>query len=1122
MTDVPGGFPASERQSGAVQARVTDTGLAFVHDNMDQLTGALLDGDGPLTFAIPPSCYSDPKVCCYVPNGSCQLVFDLDPQPGDLDRITVQPLGGNQLQLTLRARVRTADWLPVHARGPLGGEISCWVYIDSRWSGYPHVTIRSILELADDPETGTLGARVVSTTLSGVSAGDVDIDGGLLCGFGSTQEAADNMNGQLRQRIPGAVEDLLCSKCDSDDDCAPFGSCGSDGICYLPDGDCMQSFGTSGRMAADALFGNLVHDAADAIDLYLAAGGDVDTGAGGVALSVLAGVLPASDVSTHACVPAVPAPALPPIAPAAALTDNSHPRTGDTYDLGIAIHRSFLERAAWAAHQSGFLCLDVGADTAPLLNAESLSILAPSLIDLTHGEAAPLFLLVRPQQAPSVELGAGTFVDVGGGEMKIDEPLFTLGLDELEIDFYAWIDGAYARILTLRADLSVPVGLDVDENGDLVPITGDLADAFTDIRVVNSGLLAETPDEIAARFPAVLSVALPALSDQLGAFEVPAVAGMTLELGPGSLTSIESDSMLGIFGNLAPTATARRLPVATEVSVARVLRDRPAVELVLGGRASSGSGAPLEWSIRVDGGFWSPYSTARRLVVDRQAFRLLGRHTIEVRAREVGAPATTGPSELVEVDLRAEPRVDRPAGVAEFHGTADGSGGCDCGASTDPGTGAGGLLLLGLVVIGLRRRAWLVAAALAIVAGCGGDPADDDGGGEPDPTVVTPGPTGRWASMATDGDRTVLAAYEQSFGDLVLAEIDGEGVPAFRVVDGAPAEPVVLDPTGYRAGVSAPGADVGAWTSVAIAGGRAQIAYQDRDRAAVMLATESGDGWAVTDVDLPDGDQRLGAFASLVIDAAGRPAIAYLAETHLPAAADADDDPGQIRAELRLARATAATPAGPADWSIEVVDEVTVPASPDFDLPTGTGLYASAGSLADGRLAIAFHRDQTGDLMLAVERAEGGWQLIELDAGADRYRGPWSTLAVDDAGDVWVAYQDAVDDRLLAIRWNETEGAAAPELIDDGRRDGDRPHSMGGGAHLLISPSGPAVAYQDGTTADLLWASRADDGSWARGTLLAGEVGYGFHIAAAGAWVSTYAYDQAHWPPGHTEVVRVP
>ncbi|HTM19290.1 MAG TPA: hypothetical protein VL172_02245, partial [Kofleriaceae bacterium] len=514
--------------------------------------------------------------------------------------------------------------------------------------------------------------------------------------------------------------------------------------------------------------------------------------------------------------------------------------------------------------------------------------------------------------------------------------------------------------------------------------------------------------------------------------------------------------------------------------------------------------------------------------VDRAAFLLRGGHLLEVRARDAGLPATTdGQPVRIEVPMGLQPELAAP-GALEFHGQSSG-GGCDCQSG---GGRAGGLViavLVGLALL-LPHRRWarassalavtgLVIALAVLLGGCGGDA----GGGDDDidPSVVNPGPTGRWSSMAADGDRVVLAAYEQDFGDLVLAEITGEGRPEFRAIDGVPDVAPVLDPTGYRGGITEPGDDVGAWTSIALSGGRALIAYQDLGRRALRFAAEDGDRFVAHDVALPTDDlEEVGRYASLSLDAGGVPAIAFMTLRREPAPDDAEA-PATVTTQLRWAQASSAAPAAATDWTVETIAEVSGEAPGFEDVPAGTGLFAGAARLPDGRPVIACYDRLAGDPLLAVRDGDG-WAIDRLDA-ADADRGQWISMAVTDDGTVYAVYQDATDDRLLARTW--TDGTlGALEVVDDGFRDGDRPHSVGGGARLVIDGDTPVVLYQDGTSSDLLWSARGSDG-WAGGDLFTGDIGYGFFNAVARSgdrlWVATYAYDQSHWPPGHTEVRRL-
>lgn len=1251
MGDIPGGFPVNERVTNTVQVRVTPSGLAAIADNSAALVDALFE-DG-LSFPVPRDCSADRKVCCYVPDGYCELAFDMDERPGDLPRIEINPTGANSAELILRARVYTPRAMPVHQPG-LFGDVECSLSMSTTWSGTPHATIVADLHFAQDPVTGTTRVEVDGAQVYNITAGDFDIGGGFLCTtFGDPQDAVDSMVPQFSARIPGAVDDFVCAKCDTDADCGFGSSCSSGGQCILagePGDRCVHSIGREGRFDLAALLGGLLTPNHDKdLDVYLALGGYANTASDGLSLGVLTGAIPGATSVGDPCVPAVAAPAVPAIAQTPTLVAGTQPHTGEPFDLGIGVHRAFLDRALWAAHQSGALCLDLGAARVPLLNTGALSILAPSMIDLVHGVDAPLFLSIRPQLPPTLALGEGTFTPTG----ELDEPLLTLQMQELEIDFWALIDQRYVRLLTLRASLAAEVGLTINERGNIQLVLGDLADALTDLRVTHSELLQETPDELVARFPAVLSVALPMLGDNLGdgeGIEVPAFAGMTLEMTDDSLTSFDGGAFLGVFGDLVPaaaSATARRAHVTTEARIVaqhvpptRAFQatplpraERPNVTLELGGTGA----AELEWQLRFDGGFWTPYTRERTVTVSREQFWLQGRHTVEVRARAVGQPRTADPEPVVldflidtvapavalqraddgylieATDLVTEPGALRvrarfdggawqelggapvmlavPAGaellevevvdeagntagaaghIVGFHGRG-GGGGCDDCSAGGGGAGAGGVLVLAIALLGLlpRRGRWALAvAALTLAAACSGNVGggDDDGGGDdepPDPTVVHPGPTGRWGDIAADGNRVVVSAYEETYGDLVVSDVGADGALDFDPVAGAPDAPVVLDPAGYRGGVVEPGDDVGAWTSVALRDGRALVAYQDRGAGALLLAVETGDrAWQSHVIDPGSAGAPAGLYADLALGPDGVPAVAYM--THAIPTME-----GGFTAELRWAQAAGPTPAASTDWTITTLDSVAIPctglcdedggyacaaetltcrktddtcADPctgdtecvegacidvlptpaGMDLPEGIGLFASAGYLPDGRAVVAYYDRVGGDLYLQVAD-EAGWARVGLAVAADRDRGQWSSLAVATDGTVWVAYQDAMDDTLRIVSWNDGELGAA-RVIDDGRRDGDRPHPVGADASLLATGDGLFVAYQDATTADLLYATSPDGVTWTRGDLLTGVHGYGFFAAAAAAgdavWVSSYVYDRSVFPPGETQVVK--
>jgi len=372
----------------------------------------------------------------------------------------------------------------------------------------------------------------------------------------------------------------------------------------------------------------------------------------------------------------------------------------------------------------------------------------------------------------------------------------------------------------------------------------------------------------------------------------------------------------------------------------------------------------------------------------------------------------------------------------------------------------------------------------------------------------------------------------------VVVDVTDPGKPEKLVVDGIPRDTTPTHDKGsYRDGVEEPGPDVGAWTSIAISDGRAKVAYQDRDAGTLKYAFEKKPGsWESFVVDTADGGEEVGRYASMVIDGEGRPAIAYVA-------LGIDDGSGRRVTELRIARAGAREP-GAGDWTSHAVaaapgtcaglcggGEVciadadagfetcavttgncapacgtgdacvagactaVIPNPSVADIGTGTGLFVSLIALPDGRLAAAYYDRGGRALKLAVESAAGSNEFAEsvLHGGANGDRGLWASAIADEAGTIHVAYQDAIGDQLLYLTWNGSP--SAPEVVDDGQRPGDRTHPVGAGAAIYLVSGAPAIAYQDGLTADVYLATRGA-ASWTTAALSSGPLLDGFSIAA--------------------------
>ena len=559
-------------------------------------------------------------------------------------------------------------------------------------------------------------------------------------------------------------------------------------------------------------------------------------------------------------------------------------------------------------------------------------------------------------------------------------------------------------------------------------------------------------------------------------------------------------------------------------------------------------GAWLEWQFRVDGGFWTPFTDQPNVRLARSEFFVPGVHTVQVRGRVKGQTQTLDPQgqtlrfhiEPTTADVpvpAAEPAFETvvpPASQGNFQGRVpdDGSG-CDCRVAprsgSDPSGQAGWLAVLLIGLVWRPRRSWKrLMAVLLVVSGCGSDAGTGAIGPDaapptepaPEAARLAPGDIGRWGSIAAEGNRVVVVAYEEKYGDLVWSEVSPDGTFDFVPLDGVPADaPVVGEETAYRGGVKRPGPDVGAWTQVAVNEGNVFVSYTDRDRSALRFGQLASDGFAAHDVDVPTGDETVGLYASLLVTSDGLPAIAYLVHGLAP---DVDlDAPDSLTSELRLALANTPEPRSADDWTITVVDRSNVipPQSPPAypTLPEAVGLFADLGQLPDGRLAIAYYDRIDGDVYVSVEpiAADAPWQKIPLHANDVTDTGEHTSLVVDSAGTVHVVYQETVDAillyRSLTFADDDTFDISPATVIDDGSREGERPHPVGGGAALALDSAGTlVVVHQDGATADLLIARQAEDGTWTRDDAFTGPTGYGFWNGLAATTDALWVYTSGH------------
>jgi MYXO-CTERM domain-containing protein len=517
------------------------------------------------------------------------------------------------------------------------------------------------------------------------------------------------------------------------------------------------------------------------------------------------------------------------------------------------------------------------------------------------------------------------------------------------------------------------------------------------------------------------------------------------------------------------------------------------------------------------------------------------------------------PDEAEEVEIEA---IDEAGNV----GTArqaivrglprDAESGCSCSVPAAPSSSGAGWLaaLAGAALLALRggrravKRASLArllsrsgaaraAAGVALVAsggtfaGCScGEETDPKGRyscKEPDCVTLQAGLIGSYTSAAVDDKGKLwVAGYLEAdwdnaytWGDLVVGAFDEtSGLVAWQIVDGVPADPPVdgklFNLEGFRGGQTAPGDDVGIWTSLAVdPSGNPAVAYYDRTNKALKLARLSDGEWSVERVDGAAGAD-VGRYAKLVFDG-GAPAIAYLVIE--PAAS------GFITSRLKLATKSggswafedvvvnAATPCRAAfcqGGTVCVADTgqctatasgcaaecaageecVTVEGSTSCRevltnkvdaYPLASGLYVSLSPVPGGGLGIAYYDRVAGTVNVAA-RGGSGWSSLVVDGGPQPDGsisdvGVGASLFIDSGGDWHVSYVDAYNEALkyARVRAGAVQGI---EVVDDGLvlggvQNPDGMHLVGDDSFVRASASGEVrIAYQDATAGKLRFA----------------------------------------------------
>ncbi|MEZ4247973.1 MAG: MYXO-CTERM sorting domain-containing protein [Polyangiales bacterium] len=555
--------------------------------------------------------------------------------------------------------------LPIRALGS-----TCQIEVDTTRSGgsRDYVTLVADIDLVEETEAARRGyTKVVvarADLADGESIEDADINsagcsgllGGALSGLLNLLKGTivGAIEGQVGGLIQGAIDDQLCTTqgeygCPTGTFAVPADG-GADAVCRYAANEsaaCVPTLlGTDGQGDLGAAFLGSISPGTHAPGQFLlAAGGDGEAVNDGMSVFMYGGFLGTSrDFATvyphNPCVPVIEPPEIPTIPRAAVFRGNSVEGLATDPHVGIGLSEDFLNHAGYGAFDAGLLCIGAGTNLSQQLSSGLFSLLVPSLNRLTFpDESVPLAVMLRPQRPPTFEIGTGT---------SDEDPLLTVLLDDLQVDFYVWSNDRYIRFMTYQADLSLGINLSVAD-GEIVPeVVGLTASEST---VTNfEDVMAEDPERLAGVIQSVLETFAGMAFGDLGGFALPDLMGLQLEVQEGGIRPVEESGseFLGIFANLAVApASALSAPVDTRIAVGALELDRRGMTLEHWGEgalprlhldlsAEGPADAELEYSVRLDGMAWSAWTRDPHVVIENAALRFQARHVVEARARVVG------------------------------------------------------------------------------------------------------------------------------------------------------------------------------------------------------------------------------------------------------------------------------------------------------------------------------------------------------------------------------------------------------------------------------------------------------------------------------------------------------
>ena len=708
MGNIPGGqppdmgFKADKKVPNAVQARLSSSAINFLTTRLPDILALFLKdqtGGQGLTFPIPYSKSQnngcDVEIC---KNGNCSATLTIN-------SVKLALMAPDTINATINANLKTTK---IRVRA---GVKAFWcVYAECDIDAdIKNKDINAQIKLYDDPFTNFMTYDIPPDKLDvSIQGKDININGGILCNIADLDFIKNliikqlDIKKQLAEQIPPMIAQQTCEACGGQNDppCPQGSTCqkyNGDNYCVAASTNkCVaRPLGAIGRMDLSGFLKDFAPGLKASLDLYAVAGDfppyPPKIRDNGIDIQVIGG----TDAERNQCVPETEPPKLEggsipllQLSNSAAICQSCDPVSpvcpadsvcSDKFGIcikdeingvcpeipfmaGIGINEYFLRKFFWDAFNSGLLCLNIDSATVPQLTSGVLSMLLPSLKDLTDGKNTSVLISLRPTKAPEVKIGRG-LLKLNGDKKEIFRPLILLTIPQLSIDFYAIVYDRYTRIFTLTADLELPIALDIAEKEkpdpndpnktikvvELVPVLGDLTNAIKNISVSNSELLAERPEDIAKQLSSLIGTLVGPLLGGAGlsGFELPDLQGFVLKIrsisGDVPYDSI-NDPNCNDFNESSPPCYYKFLNIFADLDLAQQASPAPpytpsiTIKGVERGRIIfANNDEDYEYSFRINNGLWSFFMSGKQIILPVFETNYEAKYKVDVRFRKKGS-----------------------------------------------------------------------------------------------------------------------------------------------------------------------------------------------------------------------------------------------------------------------------------------------------------------------------------------------------------------------------------------------------------------------------------------------------------------------------------------------------